>query len=737
MPRLCLLHLKSHLLPALLAAAGLGSVPTVSAQLSDEPAEMLAAGARPRLTIQVTDQAPVLDGDLSDPVWQSATVIRNEDLHQFLPQDHGTPTERSEFYVTYDSDFFYIAARLWDSNPAGIAARELVQGQSLQFDDSVDILIDPFGNRRQGYIFQVNPNGVRVDGTFETTTEINRDWEGIWDAKARIDDAGWTVEVAIPFKTLNFDPANPDWGFSIVRTISRKQEEIAWSSYNREVTPGSAGVLTGFTGLRQGRGIDVIPSLIGTTRNSDDPTLEDSTLDAALDVFYNFTPSLTGVLTVNTDFSATEVDDRQINLTRFSLFFPEKRDFFLRDVDIFSFGGLTENGMPFFSRRIGLNADGRPVDLEVGGKLTGRAGRWNIGVLDVQQDAATVAGNTNLFVGRAAANILNESSLGMIVTNGDPRSELDNSVLGMDFRYRNTRLASGHTVEGEAWLQQSSTEGIDGDDSAWGVRLSSPNNEGLSGLMAFERFEENFYPALGFVNRPGVERTELRGGNTARLDHPWIRAIESGGFYEKFDTVAGDVQSERFFFAPISIETHIGDEFGIQVTRDREVLYEDFEISDGIIIPVGDYTFDRYEIELDGASARAFAPSLEAEVGDFYDGTMLAATLGIEWRPGRHFFLGLEYEYNDVELPAGMFTARLIQLRTNFAFNAQWSWVSLVQYDNESSTVGVNSRLRWNPRAGDDLYIVINHDFDADGAFRGLQSQQSLLTIKYTRTFRF
>jgi hypothetical protein len=721
------------------ALAGLVLPGLASAQGAPEPAlgEQSAVGERPTLTIRRTELRPVLDGDLSDPAWQSAVVIANDDLHQYLPEDPGRPSERSEFYLMYDSEFLYVGARLWDTNPELISAREWVQGQPLQFDDAIDILLDPFGNRRGGYLFQVNPNGVRVDGVFETTTEINRDWEGIWDAAARIDAEGWTAEVAIPFRTLNFEPSNPDWGFSITRTIARKQEEIAWSSFNRQVSPGSAGTLTGLVGAQQGRGIDVVPSLIVTHRHDPEAMVDEADLEPTLDVFYKLTPSLTGVLTLNTDFSATEVDDRQINLTRFSLFFPEKRDFFLQDVDIFSFGGLSENGIPFFSRRIGLSADGQPVDLQVGAKLTGRVGRWNVGVLDVQQDPAGLPGQDNLFVGRVAANVFSESSVGIIATHGNPRGDLDNSVLGTDFRYRNTSLPSGHTIEGELWYQQSNTEGLDQDDSAYGVRMSSPNSEGLSGQLAYEHFDVNFNPALGFVNRPGVERQELRFEYISRLDHAWIRSIEHGAFFENYDTVAGELQSRRFFLAPISIESHAGDEFGIQMTRDREVLVEDFDIADDVIIPAGDYTFDRYEIELDGANARALAPSVEVEFGDFFDGKILTAEAGIEWRPSPRFFLGMDYEYNDVNLPGGDFVTRLIQFRANFAFNAYWSWVNLLQYDNESSSVGINSRLRWNPRAGQDLYIVINQDFDAMGAFSGLQSQRSLISVKYTKTFRF
>ena len=461
-------------------------------------------------------------------------------------------------------------------------------------------------------------------------------------------------------------------------------------------------------------------------------------MDPSLDVFYNFTPSLTGVLTLNTDFSATEVDNRQINLTRFSLFFPEKRDFFLQDVDIFSFGGLERNGIPFHSRRIGLDDSGQPADLEVGAKVTGRVGRWNVGVLNVQQEGFNDVDDSNLFVGRVSANVLEESSIGMILTDGDPQSNLDNSLVGADFRYRNTRLPGDRTLEGELWFQQSDTEGLDGDDSAWGLRVASPNREGLRGEFAFDTFSENFNPAQGFVNRTGIERTELQFGYGYRPEsHRWIRSIETRLNFENFDRISGGLESRGIFFELFKVEAHTGDDFGLSLVREREVLLEEFEISDGIVIPPGDYEFDRIEIEVGGAEQRSLAPELELGVGDFFNGEILSVAAELDWRPNEHLFLGLGYEYNDVELPEGSFVTRLIQVEANYAFNVQWSWVNLIQYDNESDSVGINSRLRWNPQAGRDLFIVVNHGFDASGAFSGLRSTESQLSIKYTQTFRF
>ncbi|MBD08516.1 MAG: hypothetical protein CMD70_07335 [Gammaproteobacteria bacterium] len=703
---------------------------------NSESNSVVLGSIQKNLQIHRTMTPPVLDGVLDDEAWIHASSI--EDLHQYEPVDHAEPSERTIVYITYDDDFLYVAARMWDSEPGEIRARQLVQNGSARWDDGFTIYLDPFNNKRTGYMFQTNPNGVRTQGTFETPTQLNRDWDDIWYAEALINEEGWAAELAIPFKTLNFDANNQDWGFTLERYIARKQEAISWSSYNREVDPGSAGLITGLVGLQQGRGLDFVPTMVTTQSKNHAKGSKTSETQPALDVFYNLTPSLTGVLSLNTDFSATEVDDRQVNLSRFSLFFPEKRDFFLQDSDIFSFGDLRRNGMPFHSRRIGLSAGGQPVDLDIGTKLTGRVGRFNVGVLGVQQDGFEDVSSSNLFVGRVAANVFRESSVGLIVTDGDPRSNLDNSLAGVDFRYRNTEFAERHSLEGGAWFQSTDTQGIEKEQDAWGVNLgTSNNNEGFEGDFSFQHIEENFNPALGFVNRRGIEFTDVSVGYRHLPEHLWLRELTHGLTVRSYEKISGGLESRFMFMEPFELETNNGDTFGTQVIYNREVLIEPFEIVDGVVISPGDYEYSSYGFELAGASERVFAPSFEYSQGEFFTGDRSEVSIGGEWRPNRRLFMGLAYEYNDIVLPNGSFITRLVQLDLNVAFNVRWSWVNLIQYDNESKTAGINSRLRWNPRAGQDLYVVLHHGFNATGVFRGLQSTDSQLSVKYTQTFRF
>ncbi len=687
------------------------------------------------LCLERSAAAPVIDGVIGDGEWAGATRI--DDLHQFQPVDHGKPTEKSEFFLYYDDDYFYVAARLYDSDPEAISARQLVQGQTLKFDDAIEFLLDPFGSRRTGFWFQVNPNGVRRDGLYESPTEINRDWDGIWLAEASIDENGWTAEVAVPFKTLNFSPDITKWGFTIARTISRKKEEIAWASFDRAINPGSAGSLECITGLQQGLGLDIVPSVAARTRKVFADGSARDELVPSLDAYYKITPSLTAALTLNTDFSATEVDDRQVNLTRFSLFFPEKRQFFNQDSDIFSFGGLEENGRPFFSRRIGLSDAGEPVDIIAGAKLSGRVGRWNVGLLDVQQDDYETVDATNIFVGRASANIFEESSVGFIVTSGDPTSNLDNDLYGVDFRYRNTRMVPGKTVQGTVWYQRSDTEGVSSDEQAYGWRAEYPNSEEWFGEISQWIIEENFNPAVGFVNRAGIEGRKGELGYTWTPNSRFFRNVGFKTISENIYDTDGNIETRELIVKPFVVESQYGDTFELRFKRIREVLDEVFPIHPGFVIDVGDYEFDRTQIVFESALERQFALNLDLDFGDFYDGELSKVGTGVDWRPGKHVFIQARVEYNKVTLPQGEFRTRLYGLRMDFAFNAKWSWLNNLQYDDVSDTAGLNSRLRYVPRAGQDLFIVINRQFDVDPLRTRFSSTESEAVVKLRYTFRF
>jgi hypothetical protein len=698
--------------------------------------EPVPDGAREKsVRIVRTASPPVIDGVLDEAAWQLAIQI--DDLHEIQPTEYAPASERTVVYLLHDKDAIYIGARLYDRDASGITARILRQGEEVFGDDWFSILLDPFHDRRSGYRFMTNPNGLRQEGIFQNISEEQWDWEGIWYTASTIDEQGWVTEIAIPFKTLSFNPENDTWGINFRRAIARRDERTGWVSRNRNSDPSASGTVVGLTGLEQGLGLDIVPSLSVSERRPFDGTATTTDTDPSLDVFYKLSPSLTGALTINTDFSATEVDDRQVNLTRFGLFFPEKRDFFLQDADIFEFGGLQENGRPFFSRRIGLSDGGEPIDLEVGGKLTGRIGRWNIGTLSVRQDEFEALAADNATVARASANLLEESNLGMIVTEGNPGQTVDNSLVGVDFLYRNSRLPGGKVVEVNAWSQESDSEGETADQSAYGVRVGMPNNTGWRGDFGYTSLGEGFNPGLGFLNRPGVRTLYFGTAYTHRPFAGFARAVSGGYEAERTELISGELQSQAVEYQLINIESRLGDQLGVQYEREQEQLDEDFEIYDGIVIPLGHYSFGNTRISFNTADQRKVWLSADYQFGDFYDGERTEVAAEINWRPSGRLRTGFGYEFNDIDLPQGSFVTRLVGFRTDVAFSSKLSWTTRVQYDNVSEVMGLNLRLHWVPEAGREGFFVINHnleDFDLDNRFHSALSEA---TAKFSYTFRF
>lgn len=703
-----------------------------------------------------TATPPVIDGVLDDAVWAQANVI--DDFHQVNPVEYAPPAQKTEVRLLYDSNALYIGVRLYDTEPDKINARVLRQGEGLGADDRFFVEIDTFNNHRSGYVFGMNANGVRFDGLFQNVTERQFNWDGIWDGAATIDKQGWTIEYSIPFKTLSFDPQSDTWGMNFQRTVARNYETSAWTSRNRRTDPSIMGEVKGFENLQQGMGLDVVPSLaVGRSKDFSAGGALDSNSKPSLDAFYKVTPALNAALTINTDFSATEVDNRQVNLTRFSLFYPEKRNFFLQDLDIFQFGRIggsdagareftntastrpsRENGRPFFSRRLGLSADGDQVDLNYGAKLSGRIGqRWEVGALAVQQDALGSIDKTNALVARVAANVLGESSVGLIATRGDPQSNTNNSLLGADFRYLNSRLPGGRSIQSEAWYQKTDTDGLDGKNAAMGIGVRMPNTTGLRGGFEVKELQENFRPALGYVNATGVRDQSMELGYLYRPDSTWLRSITTGLDVDRIDYLDdGSVQSQILSLRALELASSQRDQLKLRLIRDKEGLREPFEISDGVIIPPGIYEFDQSYLEASAGPQRRVSGNFTYQNGDFYGGKALTLKGALRWRPSSHFRSNIEYQYNDVSLPQGDFTVRLVRLEFDIVFSNTLSWVNLIQYDNVSETAGINSRLDWIPKAGREAFIILNHnlaDLNRDSHF---VSTYGDLTLKLNYTWR-
>jgi hypothetical protein len=453
-----------------------------------------------------------------------------------------------------------------------------------------------------------------------------------------------------------------------------------------------------------------------------------------LDVFYKITSSLTASVTLNTDFSETEVDEREINLTRFDLFFPEKRDFFLQDQDIFEFGGLERNGRPFFSRRIGIGEEGEKVDIIAGGKLTGRIGRMNVGFLVVRQDESDTRDEADLLVLRPSYHVLEESSLGMIVTSGNPTEKEDNQVLGFDFRYRNSKIFGEQVIIGDIWWQKSFREDIDHEDAAYGFLVSFPN-EPIEWSAGFKEIQQNFRPALGFVNRRGIRQYEAKGRYRWRF--------KPGGFLRNIDTELGtevvrrkkesDTETAEFSWKALRLDTQDGDRFEIGCKRQYEDLIEAFEIVDGVEVPAGSYYDNRVFLKIRASERRRLSGELEVEAGEFFDGDRAQINVIARLRPSSFLFFSTEYQFNDVNLDDGSFHTHLVRSRIRCQFSPDMTWSTLCQWDNQEEILGINSIFRWTLEPGRDLFFVATHAY-SDEPFK---EEATEVIGKLQWTFRY
>ncbi len=716
---------------------------------ASDRAEIVGArvAAGHRTSIIRTDDPPAIDGRLDDASWADAPMFDN--LRQVEPVENGEPSERTEVRLLFDTNFLYIGIRCFDSEPDKIIATQMRRdagasgggggffgGGGSSFDDRVIVVVDTFLDRRNGFHFEMNPVGGRTDGLVENNSRLRTDWDGIWYGRATIDDEGWVAEYAIPFKTVSFDPDGDTWGLNVQRSIRRKNEDIRWAApvQNKSLrSMADAGMVSGFEGIDQGIGLDLVPFGTASYLRNHNENDEDWDFDTGFDLFYNLSPSLKSAITVNTDFAETEVDARQVNLTRFPLFFPEKRDFFLQDAGIFSFGGIRRDPLPFFSRRIGIDANGEEVDILAGAKITGRVNDLNIGLLDIQQDSSGDVDQKNLFVGRVSYNVLDESELGMIVTNGDPQDEGSNSLVGFDFNFRDSTHNGDETIDGNLWWQRTFTPGVNGEQMAWGIDIGYPNDT-VDFSLGFNHIDEEYNPGLGFVPRTGIReyfsryRYRWRPGNG-------IRQIDSSVFARMITNVDNELETSDIDFTLFRLETEYGDQYNVQYTLQKEVLDESFEINDGVTLDVGSYRWDRWSFRYEDSNAKLVRFEGSASYGGFWSGDRYDLRGELEWRVSANLFLSLEYQYNDIDLDEGDFITRLGRARVNLFFTPDISWQTFVQYDNVSDTMGINSRFRWIVEPGSELFLVLNQGYDIIDSRP--HSGFTEVTSKVGWTFRF
>jgi hypothetical protein len=694
----------------------------------------------PQLTINKTDSAPEIDGVLDEALWESATLVDN--FYQREP-DNGKPvSERTEVWLAYDSDYLYVGARMHDRNANGIVARELREDEKMLGDDFFTVAIDSLLDRRNSFVFYINALGTKSDSRIEDNSIFRQEWDGIWYGASTRDEKGWTAEFAIPFKTLSMDSDSKVWGLELERYIRRHNEFAYWANYSQDKNltyVAAYGDLTELEDINQGKGLDIKPQMATRYRRAFKSNDKDFTVKPGMEVIYKVQPSLNASLIINPDFSPSNVDDIKTNLTRFNLFFPEQRDFFVRDADIFQFGGLNEsNGIPFFSRRIGLPFDREnpePLDLDVGAKLSGRVGHYTMGLLNTQMGSGQGIGSKNLSVGRLTMDVQKESRIGTMLTWGNPISDEDNGFAGVDYRYRNSEVFGSQVFVADAFVMKSFSEGIDKNELAYGLTLNFPNDK-WNGKVSYLEIQENFNPALGFVNRRGIR--EYSGEIRRRVrpkGHGYIRTMDwsvETGFTTNTDN---ELQSGRVWASFFEIENHTGDQITAWGNWGYEKLNVPFEIQPGVSIPAGTYDFYNVWTRLTTAEHRPVAIELKSKVGQFFNGSIADVTALVKWRPSKHLFIVLIHQVFDVNLPQGDFEFEINRALLNVNFTPTLSWSNRLQQESETHVMSLQSRLRWIVEPGSELNLTLNHDWQGEGG--SYKSTDMDLFAHLTWTHRF
>lgn len=704
-----------------------------------------SAPQRPSLHVATTTSTIAVDGRLEEPAWALADSAV---LTQVEPREGAVPAMRTTVRVLVRPDAIIIGIRADDPEPGRIVAFARQRDAALGNEDHVKVALDTYGDGRSGYVFAVNPNGARYDALITNQGEReNVDWDAIWEAATTRTPTGWTAELSLPLKSLMFGQGLEAWGLNVQRRIQRLQETDRWAGavQDASVTRMSrAGLLTGLPPFDLGLGLTVRPSV---TTGAGIPApgagwraQERTSLDATQRLGANTLASLT----VNTDFAETEVDSRRSNLTRFPLFFPEKRTFFLQGADIFDFGlGTSQDVIPFFSRRIGLIA-GRQVPLDVGTKVNGRLGGTNFGALATRtRDLDTLGTGTGMGVVRVKQNVLGESSVGFIGTAGDPLGRRDAWLVGPDFTYQTSHFHGDKNFLVGVWGLAMDREGLTGDRTSWGGRIDYPN--GLWDMAAtLKQIGDGFQPSLGFVPRTGVRIATASVTFQPRPSRP-IGPFHVRQMFHEFEAsyvegLDGQWQSYRVFMAPVNWRLESGDRFELNVVPVGERLAEPFEIADGVVIPAGAYHWNRYRAEMGTAAKRRLSGQATWWFGPFYSGRLDEMELTAAWKPSSLVNVELVGERNVGRLPDGDFTQDLIGTRLRVNVSADLQASSFVQYDNESRAVGTNTRLRWTFTPAGDLFVVYNHNVrttDLRTSQRSWRFDSNQLLVKLQYALRY
>lgn len=683
-----------------------------------------------------THDAPTIDGDLSDAVWNRAAKI--DEFYQIDPREGAPPTERTTVRVLYDENNLYFGIMCYDDKPDAMTARVKARDGEISYDDLVRVYLDPFLTRRNGYLFEVNPLGARRDSLLQNNTDRLSAWNALWTARTAITKEGWSVEMAIPFRSLSYDRGRSEWGFDFLRVVRRKNEKIRWSSIDKAVDTidiSREGTLEGIRNTKEGLGLDVQAYAVArAVENWNGDPGSGVSFRPSGNAYYKITPALTGTLTYSPDFSDAPLDQRQVNITRFSLFYPERRDFFLQDAPSFQFGGINisndaPDAGPFFSRNIGV-VNNDPVDILAGGKVSGEYGGVDIGAETVRTDAGGGSGPQELSVLRLSDEVDADSKLGMILTNGDPTGATRNTVAGTDFQYHNSSVFGGNSLEADAFYERSFSSGV-GQDDAFGIAVDYPN-EPWDAFFRVKDVGANFAPALGFVDRTGIREYS---GHLYRRDRYADSVLQWNGEGAYFDVVTGlgnELQT-RVLTLNFDFEDTDGDYLRTETWNDLEVT-PSFTLPHNIVVPAGQYDWEVWHGHIETASQRFVSGAFDVQCCGFYGGTMLQTDTTLELFPNETVTFDAHHTMQVIHIPTGHVTIHVGSFDLGFNFTPDMQILTQVEYDNISRDLELSTRYRWEFEPGTELLVVFGNDATFNGPV--FHSHTSIFSIRLGHLFR-
>lgn len=688
-------------------------------------------------------QGPRIDGRLDDDVWRLAPPSGN--FVQREPAFGAPATEPTEFRILYDARTLYIGVWAYDSDPSGITASELKRDSNLGKGDQVKIAIDTFHDHRNAFAFFTNPLGAYKDAqSVENARIINYDWNAVWETRTSVDARGWYAEMAIPLSQLRFRTAigEATWGLNVCRVIIRKNEETYWVPFPREWGAGgfarvsNAGVLTGLENLTARRRLEFMPfAAPRVARDADAGTPADADARLGFDLRVGLTADLTADVTYNTDFAQVEADQEVVNLTRFSLFFPEKRQFFTESMGIFDYGrsgsspgGAAAAGDPgllavFYSRRIGL-VDGREVPLVGGGKVTGRVGPYAIGAMNLTTDEG--AGHANYTALRVKRNVLAQSSVGAILLNREGGAAAYHRTAGLDAGF----ILGRHLTVTGLFARTFSPDSGDRDMAAVGdvIWRSDRFNYGLTYLDIGERFNAE----MGFVPRTGVRNTRGSAAWTPRPGWRGVRQVSLGGAVDYYENHAGRVES-RLATASAQLTRHDNATVRASVAREYDVLASPFHTA-GTDLPVGGYEWTTATLSYSSNQSRRVFGNAAVDAGGYYGGERQTVRGSLNFLLGRTLLVEPNYARNHITLPGRpRYVTNTLNTRLSWSFSPDLFVKGFFQYNDERRTATFNFLFWYVYRPGSDLYVVYNHGFETDvPGPREIRERNRSLAVKLT-----